>query len=68
MARKVLRQLQAEQPDISVDEVDILAAPRRAWQDGVRMIPAIRIDDQLLSSILLDRAAISAFIAKARQD
>lgn len=66
LARKSLEQLLAADPDIELECVDILISPRRALQDGIRMVPAIKAGDRLLSGVYLDKKAIAAFLAEIR--
>ena len=63
---KILRQLAAERADLEIETVDILASPARALTDGVRMIPAIRADNRLLSALFLGRGKIIAFLDQIR--
>ncbi|MGB3213093.1 MAG: hypothetical protein WBB19_20490 [Desulforhopalus sp.] len=51
-------------PEIQIEEVDVLAAPRRSWKDGVRMIPALKIDQHFLSALFISKANIAEFIAR----
>jgi hypothetical protein len=48
--------------DIEIIEVDILAHPLQTWSDGIRMFPALKIGDRILSGITLDRKKIRPFI------
>lgn len=66
LARKSLEQLLATYPDVELECVDILLSPRRALRDGIRMIPAIKAGERLLSGVYLDRMAIAAFLAEIR--
>lgn len=66
-ARKSLEQLAAARLDVELEVVDILSSPRRALQDGVRMIPAIKSGERLLSGIYLNRTSIAAFLDAARR-
>lgn len=63
MARKYLKQIALTDPTIAIEEVDILLFPQRAWKDGVRMIPALKIDNTLKSSLYLNKEAIMEFIS-----
>ncbi len=65
LAGKALRELAAERGDIELEIVDVLAAPRRTLADGVRMIPAIRAGERLLSALYLSRKTISRFLNEA---
>lgn len=62
MAGKHLLALQKQYGDFHIDEVDIMVNPLRTWQDGIRMIPAIKIDAKILSGLYLGREAIEQFI------
>lgn len=62
MAGKHLQNLLKQSDDFMLEEVDILAQPLRSWRDGVRMIPAIRVGDDILSGVYLSRTAIKKFI------
>lgn len=61
-AARSLKKLAADDPSLRVEEVDILAAPLRAWRDGIRMIPALKDGDRLLSGLFLGEKAIADFI------
>jgi hypothetical protein len=47
-----------------VIEVDILTAPRQSWNDGIRMIPALKIDERVLSALFMSKTNIADFIAQ----
>jgi len=59
-------ELQAADTTIEVEEIDILSHPKRAINDGIRMIPALRIGEQMISSIFLTREKITDFIENNR--
>lgn len=63
VAGKHLRELAANDPSLEIEEIEVLLAPRRAWQAGIRMIPALEIDNRVLSGVFLGREAIAEFIA-----
>ncbi len=54
-------------PDIELEIVDILSFPRRTLQDGIKMIPAIKAGQQILSGVYLNKEAIATFLAKNTQ-
>jgi glutaredoxin len=62
-ARKYLLEIAACDPEIEVNEVDILTAPRLSWSAGIRLIPALRIDNHILSAMFMSRTNIADFIA-----
>jgi hypothetical protein len=63
LAGKYLREICASDAHIHIQEIDILAAPRQSWNDGIRMIPALKIDNNILTALFLSRSAIADFIA-----
>lgn len=66
-AARALKRLAATDPTLRIEEVDILTSPRRAWRDGIRMIPAVKDGDRLLSGLLLSEKAIADFIRAGRR-
>jgi glutaredoxin len=63
LARKYLHELAASNPEIQVIEVDVLSAPQQSWRNGIRMIPALKINERVLSAIFISKKDIAAFIA-----
>jgi glutaredoxin len=63
-ARKALEKLTADRNDIDLEYVDILTAPGRLVQDGIRMIPALKANGQILSGIFLSKKSIATFLAE----
>ncbi len=61
-AKKYLLEIAADDFDIHIEEIDILKEPKRAWNDGIRMIPALKIDDHISSSLFLTKKDILHFI------
>ena len=53
-------------PDLDIIEVDIFKNPRRAWRDGIRMIPALKVNDRVLSSLFLNKDTISSFLQQCK--
>lgn len=65
MARKTLYELAGSTPEISIEEVDIVTNPLRAWKDGVRFIPTLKSGDKTLTGIFLGREEIARFLQEA---
>lgn len=65
MARKTLYELINNNPEVHVNEVDIVTNPLKAWKDGVRFIPTLKSGDKILSGVFLNRNEIQAFLRKA---
>ncbi|SDO82341.1 thioredoxin domain-containing protein [Desulforhopalus singaporensis] len=49
-----------------LEEIDILKHPARTWSDGVRMIPAIKIGANVLSSVWLGKKDVIDFLTSQR--
>ncbi len=67
LAGKYLRAAIREDSTIDVEEVDILSSPVRFMETGIRMIPALVIGKETLSSIYLNRKSIEAFISRHKE-
>lgn len=60
-----LTRLLKDHPDIEIEKVDILTHPLQVWNDGIRMIPALKNGDTILSGIMLAKKDIHNFIEQA---
>jgi len=49
-------------PDMEIETVEVTTSPIRTWQDGIRMIPAIRFGKQPLAGFKLSRPMIISFL------
>jgi hypothetical protein len=67
MARKYLREIAKMDDSITISEIEILHHPRQTWKDGIRMIPALKIEDKLLSGLYLNKKNIAAFINESKK-
>lgn len=67
LAKKYLQHIVRDDSSISLEEVDVLLSPGKAVRDGVRMIPAIKIDGELKSALYFNKSAIMNFIDKHRR-
>lgn len=68
MVRKTLTELLADRSQVEVDIVDILTSPGRTLRDGVRMIPAIKSGDRILSGIYITKEQLATFLNEAGRD
>lgn len=57
-----LKRLQKEHTDPEIEQIEVTTHPLRAWQDGIRIFPAIKIGDEVLSGIILTPARVREFI------
>ncbi|WP_457578094.1 hypothetical protein [Desulfomarina sp.] len=67
LAGKYLRAIIGEDRNIDVEEVDIMSSPLRFMETGIRMIPALVIGKETLSSIYLNRKSIEDFISRHKE-
>ena len=42
--------------------IDVLKHPVKTWQDGIRMIPALKCGEEVLSGITLSREKMASFL------
>jgi hypothetical protein len=64
LAGLALKKIIKKHPALEIETVEVTTNPARAWQDGIRMIPAIRCEDKTLSGVMLSKAAINSFLKK----
>ncbi|TKB28085.1 hypothetical protein FCL47_00925 [Desulfopila sp. IMCC35006] len=67
VTKKYLLEITAQHPDIDVEIIDVATEPRRSWNEGVRMIPALKIDGDILSALFISRTDITDFINKHKR-
>lgn len=60
--RKHLKSLLGDEYGGSCIEIDSLAQPLKTWQDGIRMIPALKTDGAILSGVLLSEGQVREFL------
>jgi len=66
LAQKYLLEIASQDTEIQVEVVDVVAAPRQSWNAGIRMIPALKIDNHILSALFLGKTDIADFISRHR--
>lgn len=64
LARKYLFEIVGDDPDVHIEEVDILGSPQRCLKDGIRMVPTLMVDGDKLSGIFLSKKAVQSFITR----
>lgn len=64
-ARELSKALQ-NYPEIELETIEVSSNLARAWKAGIRLFPALKIDDVILAGILLSHEQINEFIAKNR--
>jgi hypothetical protein len=67
MVDRELTKLQKQDPDLEVIKIDVVTNPLRAWKEGIRMFPALKAGDKVLSGIFLGGDEIRKFIDEAKQ-
>ena len=61
-----LTKLQEEDPDLEIIKTDVVTNPLQTWKNGIRMFPALKYGDKILSGITLNKKEIKQFIDEAR--
>ncbi len=67
MVDRALTKLQTEDPDLKIDRIDVVTNPLKAWHAGVRMFPALKAGDKILSGVLLSEKEIRKFIHEVKE-
>jgi len=62
LAGRALKKLRREFPELTIETVEVAQEPIRAWQNGVRMLPAITYNGKTLSGVILSTAALREFL------
>ncbi|MDH5297392.1 MAG: hypothetical protein OEV91_00040 [Desulfobulbaceae bacterium] len=62
LVSRTLGRLQTLFPDLEVETIEITTTPLRAWQDNIRMVPALKSGDAILSGIILTQERVREFI------
>ena len=64
LAKKHLLAVCSAHPRLQIEEVELVTSPLRAWRDGIKMVPALKIGDNVLSGLYLSKTAITDFLAQ----
>ncbi len=62
LARRELKKLQKEFPDIEINAVEVITNRLAMKEDGVKQFPALVHEGNTLSGFLLTRAAIRSYL------
>lgn len=63
LAKRHLLAACATHPDVQIEEVELMKSPLRALREGIKMVPALQIGDNILSGLYLSKKSITAFIS-----
>jgi len=63
MAARALNHLQTIFPNLEIHPVEITTHPLIAFRAGIRMFPALKINNSILSGVFLTQAKMRDFIA-----
>ena len=63
LAKKYLLAVCSTLPDVQIEEVEFMKSPVQAWQEGIRMVPTVKIGDNILSGLYLNKELIANFVA-----
>ena len=58
----ILKRLQNEEPGLRIETVEVTCHPLAAWRAGVRMFPALKVEDRIFSSLLPTESEIRLFL------
>lgn len=54
--------MEQEYPEVQLEPVEITFNFTRAWKDGIRMFPAVKIGEDVLSGVLLSSGKVREFV------
>ena len=57
-----LKKLKEKHPEVEVDPIEVTFDLMRVWKDRVRMFPALKIENDILSGIILGPESIRNFV------
>ena len=66
VARKNLREIAGQRPDLEIAEIDITGKPLAYWRQGIKLIPALEINGKFLSGVFLSKKRIQMFIDQCK--
>jgi hypothetical protein len=59
---RILLEIIQRNQNLEIEEINILTHPVKTWSDGIRLFPALKIDDSILSGVFLGREKMESFI------
>ena len=62
LAGRALKKLRGEFPELTIETVEVTRDPLRAWQAGVRMLPAVTCNGKTISGVILTTATLREFL------
>lgn len=62
LASRHLKRLKASIPDLEIESIEITTDITRAWKNGIRTVPALKVDTDILCGLLLSEKQIRCFI------
>lgn len=57
-----LKKMESEYPQMELEKVEMTFNFMQAWKDGIRMFPAVKIGDDVLSGVLLSSKKVRSFV------
>ncbi len=61
-----LKKVLQDHPEAELETIEIGSNLGRSWKAGIRLFPALKIGDDILSGVLLSKEKIRTFIEKHR--
>ena len=62
LAVSELNKILSTKPDITLETIEISTNLKRTWKSGIRLFPALKIGDDILSGVLLSADKMRQFI------
>ncbi|MDY0212468.1 MAG: thioredoxin family protein [Desulfuromonadaceae bacterium] len=61
-AEQILQRLMPEYPQLELGTIEVATRPVETFRAGIRMIPALKCGDEILSGVLLKEEQIREFL------
>lgn len=59
-----LKKLQSRMPNLTIEIIEIVTNPDRAREAGIRTIPALKVEDEILTGLFITPAKIKSFLSR----
>ena len=57
-----LKKLKKEYPEIELESIEVTTDFKRTWNDGIKIFPALKIENEILSGLILTPRRIRKFV------
>ncbi|PLX95144.1 MAG: hypothetical protein C0620_04590 [Desulfuromonas sp.] len=66
LAHRLLKKIVEQDPQLELETVEVTTNAFNSWNEGIRMVPALKIGEDVLSGLFLDEQRMKKFIDQHR--